>query len=484
MTVGLLVLGGPRPVMAGGGVTPASEAKRLAEALYAAAAAARGGAGGGASASASEAAVREVEAIIREIMEALQVPTLGPNFGLDSAGGAASPGFGEVQVDEGAAAIGLFEVEIPIIAKAFVEGKYTALEDLVQAWKAGAIGFEAIGGAEFTSAGVEAVLRQVRQEAEASPDDWGGFVIRLVDELGDREQYAFSLLGEERGGEKPKEAAGGSVQAVGATMARDAAQAMISGFANDAASEMGWDSQAMQAQLSSPQNMQQMMQGMLDQNMWSIAAPFLQAAQAQNPGLPSVQEIQNMMAQAAGMMSQAAAGQIPGGGGAGAAGGQQLTPEMRQYMQAAVAQTEVAMSGDISGASAASDEMTRANMKMRVAQLQQAAVGEREDVADEYGDEPDALRFVDLGARVAGVDAIRNTAEDDLESFEELLENREEERAADDEREQQTASKMVIQLEDEDTSKLMLDPVQIWLISMDLIDAARPGMGVSGGVRP
>ncbi|OPZ64374.1 MAG: hypothetical protein BWY85_01196 [Firmicutes bacterium ADurb.Bin506] len=378
------------------------------------------------------------------------------------------------------AAVGLFEVEIPMIARALVEGKYTALEDLVQAWKLEEIGFASIGGADFTSAGVEAVLRQVRQHAEAAPDDWSGFVIRLVDELGNREEYPFSLLDEDFAANKRREAAGGSVQAIGATMSRDAAQAMIGAFTDDAASELGWDSEAMQSQLSSPDSMQQIMQGMLDQNMWSIAAPFLQAATAQDPSLPSFDQIQGMMAQATAMMKQVQAGQIPGGGASGAPGGQP-SPEMQQYMQASLGQAQAMMSGDISDQGAAYDELTRANMELRAAEARKAAEKERANAADDREDEPDALRMVGLGAKLASVENYRNIAEDDLESFEELLENKEEERAADDEQERLSASRMVIQLEDEETSKLMLDPIQIWLISMDLIDAVRPALGASGG---
>lgn len=448
MAVGVLVLGGPSFTVAQMDVTPAVEAERLAHALNSAAVA------GDAAAA---------ESVIKEIMDFIQVPTLGPDFGVGATGADVPP-------------IGLFAAQITIVAKAFVEAKYTALDDLVQAWKAGAIGFTSIGGKDFTAAGVEAVLKKVRREAEDDPDDWGGFVIRLVDELGDREKYPFSLLGLERGtGGQTTQATAGSVQAIGATMAQEAAQAMISGYAQQSQSDMGWDSESLQAQLSSPENMQQMMQGMLDQNMWSIAAPFLEAAQGQNPNLPSAQEIQNMMAKAAEMMGQAAAGQVAGGG--------DTPPAVAQYMQASQGQIKAAISGDIGASGKANDEVVRANMKMRVAQMQQAAAEEKADVASERDDEPDALRSCNLGVRIAGVDAIEDIAEDDLESMEELLENKEEERKAEEEQERQSTTRMVIQLEDEESSKLMLDPVQIWLISMDLIDAAKPVIGAQGGVR-
>lgn len=444
-----LGLGRPSAAVASGDITPASETRRIATALRGAAEAGDVGA---------------AEAVIREIMEILELPTLGPEFGLGAA-------------DADVPAIGLFEAEIPIIAKAFVEGRYTALEDLAQAWKASAIGFTSIGGEDFTSAGVERILRKVRLEAEAAPGDWGGFAIRLIDELGDREQYPFSLLGKERqGSQSPSEAEGGSVQAVVATMTRDAAQQLIGDLSHYAQSELGWDAKDLEEQLSSPQNMQQMMQGMLDQNMWGIAAPFLQAAQAQDPSLPSIQEIQSTMAMAAGMMGQATSGQMPGS--------EQLPPDAMRYAQASQSQLKASMAGDVGEIAKANDERALAAMELRVEEMRKTAVDVKAVAADDYGKgRPDAMRFIDIAAQAAAADAVRDVAEDDLESFEELFENREEERAAEEEQKQQRPAGMVIQLEDDDASKLALDPVQVWLISMDLIDAARPAVAKLGGVR-
>lgn len=92
----------------------------------------------------------------------------------------------------------LYDFQLWIIARNFFEQRYVPLENIVSFW--GDLGVTAndqrLGLIRLDARYLEQGLRSMRQWAEEYPEEPNGFLIRLVDGLGDREQYPFDLLEE------------------------------------------------------------------------------------------------------------------------------------------------------------------------------------------------------------------------------------------------------------------------------------------------
>jgi hypothetical protein len=88
--------------------------------------------------------------------------------------------------------LGIFPVEITMAAQSFRNGTLLPLDDLADTWSQA--GLEC-AGEPCTGAMVEAALRELRQRAEQDPDNEDWLLILLVDALGDRENAPFDLRG-------------------------------------------------------------------------------------------------------------------------------------------------------------------------------------------------------------------------------------------------------------------------------------------------
>jgi hypothetical protein len=144
-------------------VTPATEAGRFSRALRAAAMSA------------------DVQEVIVELLDSLGVPVCN----------AAGQSIG--QHPRTSADLCVYEVEVRAVSRAFLGGTLTPLDTLAADWaREGATcdGYEPCDGQA-----IEAILRQMREQAEMAPEDWQGYLIRLVDDLGQRTDRPFSLLG-------------------------------------------------------------------------------------------------------------------------------------------------------------------------------------------------------------------------------------------------------------------------------------------------
>lgn len=90
----------------------------------------------------------------------------------------------------------MYKYQIKIIAISYLDGQLMALEDLVAQWYAQGLDFFGPAGS-MTGEDIELALRKIRRQAELAPNNWDGFVIRLLDALGDREKKPFALLSPE-----------------------------------------------------------------------------------------------------------------------------------------------------------------------------------------------------------------------------------------------------------------------------------------------
>lgn len=87
----------------------------------------------------------------------------------------------------------LYEMEIQIVVDAYQKGVLIPLEDLVNMWKV--YGLLCWGRSDYTAENIEQALRDLRTIAEEHVDNPDGLTIKLIDELGARENEPFSLLG-------------------------------------------------------------------------------------------------------------------------------------------------------------------------------------------------------------------------------------------------------------------------------------------------
>ncbi len=438
LALGALVTGGFSHAVATG-ATPQGEAVRLARALHGATTA------------------EEAESVIREIMSTLSIPVLRPDMGLD---------WNDAEIS----VTGLFEAEITMLARAFVAGQYMSLEELVQSWKDSGIGFAVLPGEDYSSANVESVLRDVRRQAEALPGDWSGLVIRLIDALGDRDEYPFSLLGQADQDEGASRALAGSMQELAVTSAQEAAQAVMSAAVSEAQSDLGWDADAFESTISSDESMQQMMEGLLGGNMWDIVGPILQSSQAAGEDVPSADEIRSILGMAAEMT-----------GAAGQQAGASLTPEGAAAVQASQHRFEALQAGKISTAVETSEAETIASLRLMASSASDGLENARSDYEDDPERAVDASEAVGAAGRLVAANVGADVAQRNLESGEELIDSAERRRQAEQEGDEPPMAGLAISLDEKPMSRLVLDPVQVWLISMDLAEAARPDLSLLGG---
>ncbi len=440
LALGAFVTGGVSHAVATE-ATPQGEAARLARALNGATTA------------------EEAESVIREIMSTLSVPVLRPDMGLD---------WNNAKIP----VAGLFEAEIAILARAFVAGKHMSLEELVQSWKDSGIGFAVLPGEDYTSANVESVLRDVRRQAEALPGDWSGLVIRLIDALGDRDEYPFSLLGQVEQDEGAPRALAGSIQELAVTGAQEAAQAMTSTAVSEAQSDPGWDADAFESTISSKESMQQMMEGLMGGNMWDIVGPILQASQAAGEDIPSVDEIQSILGMVASMTRAA-----------GQQAGTSLTPEAAAAVQASQHRFEALQAGKISAVMETGEAETRANLRLMASLASDGLENSRSDYENDSERAVDATAAVGAAGRLVAANVAVDVAQRNLESGEGLIDAAERRRQAEKEGEAPPTAALAISLDEKPMSRLVLDPVQVWLITMDVAGAVRPDPSLLGGGR-
>ena len=88
--------------------------------------------------------------------------------------------------------LGIFSVEITMAARSFRNGTLMPLDDLADTWSQA--GLEC-AGEPCTGAMVEVALRDLRRRAEQDPDNEKWLLILVVDALGDRKNAPFDLLG-------------------------------------------------------------------------------------------------------------------------------------------------------------------------------------------------------------------------------------------------------------------------------------------------
>ena len=421
--------------------TPQGEAVRLARALHGATTA------------------EEAESVIREIMTALSIPVLRPDMGLD-------------WDDAETPAAGLFEAEIAILARAFVAGSYMSLEELVQSWKDAGIGFEALPGEACTSANVESILRDVRRRAEGLPGDWSGLVIRLIDVLGDRDEYPFSLLGQAEQDEGAPRALAGSMQELAVTKAQEIAQGTIGATVRDAQSEPGLDAAAFESTLSSKESMQQMVEGLMGGDIWDFMDPILQASQAAGEDTLSADEVRSILSMVA-SMTHAASRQA----------GASLTPEAMASIQARQHHVEALQAGKLPAVTETGEAETRANLRLMASLASEGLENARADYENDPERAVDARAAIGAAASLAGAHASADVAQRNLESGEELIDSAERRRQAEQEGEAPPMAGLAISLDEKPMSRLVLDPVQVWLISMDIAGAVRPDLSLLGGGR-
>ncbi len=95
----------------------------------------------------------------------------------------------------------LYDFQVTMLAEAFQEKekRYTPLNNVVQLWQdLGLVITKEDGFRDLIDpVETETAMRSLREWAEENPEDPGGFVIRLIDELGDRKIQPFNLLEEE-----------------------------------------------------------------------------------------------------------------------------------------------------------------------------------------------------------------------------------------------------------------------------------------------
>lgn len=99
----------------------------------------------------------------------------------------------------------LYDFQIFLLAQAFQEERYIPLNNVIQLWRDLGLTVQEQTGltARIDPEIIENSLRSLRLWTEENPEDPGGFIIRLIDNLGDREEHPFSLL-EEPEDEEPE----------------------------------------------------------------------------------------------------------------------------------------------------------------------------------------------------------------------------------------------------------------------------------------
>lgn len=128
----------------------------------------------------------------------------------------------------------VYEIEVRAVSRAFLRGTLMPLDTLAADWARE--GLTCPGSQPCDGAAAEAMLREMRRQAEVTPNNWQGFLIRLVDDLGRRSDRPFSLLslgdksclsgakapGAAPGGSPPEDPAGEALGAMFGDIARQA----------------------------------------------------------------------------------------------------------------------------------------------------------------------------------------------------------------------------------------------------------------------
>ncbi len=132
----------------------------------------------------------EVEAILYDVLERI-------GLGVYTAEGEVIVVGNESDADD----FYLYDFEVALLARAFLNEQYVALTSYAQQWQQYGIHIRPLDRPflveAITAADVETALRKKRQYAQDNPDLHQGFVVRLIDELGDREIRPFDLLEDE-----------------------------------------------------------------------------------------------------------------------------------------------------------------------------------------------------------------------------------------------------------------------------------------------
>ncbi len=94
----------------------------------------------------------------------------------------------------------LYDFEVGLLADSFLKQNYLSFEAIAESWRSMGIPIVPLASSSselVTALAVEEALRELRKTAEAEPDNPEGFIVRLIDELGNREQFPFDLLDED-----------------------------------------------------------------------------------------------------------------------------------------------------------------------------------------------------------------------------------------------------------------------------------------------
>ena len=131
--------------------------------------------------------VPEIEVLIYEVLKLMEVQIY------DGVGNVVQEG-DQYFADE----FYLYDFQVRLLARAFFEENYMPLNNVIQLWAEvglmmeDPLGYKTPVNPEL----IEGAIRSLREWAEENPQDPGGFIIRLIDCLGDREKHDFNLLEE------------------------------------------------------------------------------------------------------------------------------------------------------------------------------------------------------------------------------------------------------------------------------------------------
>ncbi|MGI6132547.1 MAG: hypothetical protein ACOYES_11855, partial [Bacillota bacterium] len=198
----------------------------------------------------------------------------------------------------------------------------------------------------------------------------------------------------------------------------------------------------------------------------------LQSSQAAGEDIPSVDEIQSILGMAASMTRTA-----------GQQAGASLTPEAMAAVQASQHRFEALQAGKISTVVETSESETRASLRLMASSASDGLENARADYEDDPERAADAREAVGAASRLVAANVGADVAQRNLESGEELVDSAERRRQAEQEGDEPPMAGLAISLDEKPMSRLVLDPVQVWLISMDLAEAARPDLSLLGGGR-
>lgn len=129
----------------------------------------------------------QIEQILYQLLRHLDVGVF------DRVGRPLYPGFEDVDEDD----FYLYDFQVRLLAESFHKGEYVPLEDVIALWQEAGlvvIAPDADAYSDIDGVTVEKAMRRLRHWAEDNPDEQQGFLIRFIDHLADREEAPFDLL--------------------------------------------------------------------------------------------------------------------------------------------------------------------------------------------------------------------------------------------------------------------------------------------------